>query len=111
MKDDIEAYGIEVSDTLLSIFETMEGFKIRDELAGAKLTIEESELLSRYDATLLRRAGEFARFFSKNADPEKIFSDKPPENWWWHIARIASGQMLVDLADRTVVYEGQTYKY
>ncbi|MBO2942801.1 hypothetical protein JJQ72_02225 [Paenibacillus sp. F411] len=111
MKDDIESYGVEVSDKLLSIFETMEGFKIRDELAGAKLTNEEAEMLSRHDATLLRRAGEFERFFSENGDPEKIFSDKPPENWWWHIARIASGKVSVDLAQRKVVYEGQTYKY
>ncbi|MNP46319.1 hypothetical protein D3C76_1403090 [compost metagenome] len=111
MKDEIEAYGIEVSDKLLSIFETMEGFKIRDELAQAVLTEEESELLLKYDTILIKRADEFAHFFSENGDPEQIFSDKHPEKWWWHIARIASGQMSVDLSVRMVKYGDQTYNY
>ncbi|MNE76263.1 hypothetical protein D3C80_1724910 [compost metagenome] len=67
--------------------------------------------IEQLDESFLSRAAEVRTFLSTYGDPDIIFAEHPPQRWWWHIARIASGQISVDLVERTVRYGDQTYNY
>lgn len=111
MQADIENYEDAATGELLSIAELQFSLLSRDTLQVSSLSSQERERVNELDRAFIGRADEVRSFVATYGDADGIFAEKPLQRWWWHIARIASGQMLVDLADRTVVYEGQTYKY
>lgn len=111
MQTDIENYEEAAAGQLLSVFELQVSLQSRDYLHTASLSPEERQQVNQLDRKYLSRAGEVSGLIAEYGDVDAIFVEKPPSSWWWHIARIASGQMSVDLEQRTVVYKGQTYTY
>lgn len=111
MLSDFENYEDAVTGELLSLPELQLSLLSRDELHTRKLTSDDQDKLSNLDEHLLSRADEIKEFISGFGNPDKIFADRPPHLWWWHLARIASGAMQVDLNTRTVNYKGTEYSY
>ncbi|WP_339292724.1 hypothetical protein MKY48_08635 [Paenibacillus sp. FSL W8-0187] len=111
MQTEIENYEEAAAGQLLSVFELQVSLQSRDYLHTASLSPEERQQVNQLDQEYLSRAVEVSGLIAEYGDADSIFAEKPPQRWWWHIARIASGQMSVDLAQKTVVYEGQKYKF
>jgi len=111
VRTDIENYEEAAAGQLLSVFELQVSLQSRDYLHTASLSPEERQQVNQLDQEYLSRAAEVSGLIAEYGDADSIFAEKPPQRWWWHIARIASGQMSVDPSDRAVLYKGQTYKY
>ncbi|MPY20031.1 hypothetical protein [Paenibacillus glucanolyticus] len=108
---EIEDYEDAATGELLSIAELQFSLASRDTLYTSSLSLQDRERVHELDRMFIERAGEVRSFLATYGDADGIFNDKPLQRWWWHITRIATGHMSIDLPNRTVVYEGQTYKY
>lgn len=111
MRIEIEDYEDAATGELLSIFELQGSLYSRDELSTLILTPTEQKQLAQLDRAFLDRASEVRKLIGEYGNADKIFLDQPPEHWWWHIPRIATGDMQVDLDKRTVNYNGTEYSY
>ncbi|MFK0524692.1 hypothetical protein ACINKY_21060 [Paenibacillus illinoisensis] len=94
----IELYGIDVEDELeVSPFEYLDTFGLRSDLYKNKDKLDQTErdLLQKYDQLLLERCEEFYNHLKK----VYTFGDinKPLAEWWWHLDRVLSGELKVDL--------------
>lgn len=108
---EIKDYEDAATGELLSIAELQFSLVSRDTLQHSELSPRDLERVNELDLAFIDRAEEVRSFIATYGDAEAIFVEKPPSRWWWHIARIASGKMSVDLAQRRVVYEGKSYVY
>lgn len=108
---EIEDYEDAATGELLSIAELQFSLISRDTLYTSSLSPQDRERVNDLDRAFMDRAEEVRNFIAAYGDADGIFAEKPPQRWWWHIARIASGQMLVDLTNRTVEFEEKTYRY
>lgn len=95
----------------LSLPELQVSLLSRDVLYTGSLEHDDRLQVKQLDERFLNRAADVRTFLYAYGDPDIIFAEHPPQHWWWHIARIASGQMSVDLSERTVRYGDQTYNY
>lgn len=101
----IKNYKIEVQDCingdLLSPFDTIHILTLRDELEErySDLTDQEKKNLFAVDLKLLKNA---QIFYSELSKVYKFGADKPLENWWAHIDKVVSGDLMVDLRKRKV---------
>jgi len=106
----IKNYRLEVQDCiegdLLSPFDTIHILTLRDELEKryCDLTAEEKKNLLVVDLKLLKNAEVF---YSELRRVYKFGADKPLENWWVHIDKVVSGDLVVDLGKRKVRNSGK----
>ncbi|MBQ4899349.1 hypothetical protein KB559_10925 [Paenibacillus sp. Marseille-P2973] len=108
---EIKDYEDAATGELLSIAELQFSLVSRDTLHHSELSPGDLVRVNELDRAFIERAEEVRDFIAGYGDADAIFVEKPPQFWWWHIARIASGQMLVDLVHRTVKYKEIEYKY
>lgn len=111
VQNEINNYEDAATGELLSIAELQVSLVSRDTLQQSTLNPQELERVVKLDRAFIDRAREVSDFIATYGDAEGIFVEKPPQRWWWHIARIASGHMSVDPSARTVAYQGKTYEY
>lgn len=79
----------------LSAFEAVEGLHIRTELYEEynNLTMEEKVLLASADLEVLGNIKEITKHIKKAYNFEK--STEPTEQWWWHLDKVAKGELQV----------------
>ncbi|MEK3882417.1 hypothetical protein [Paenibacillus sp. PL2-23] len=111
MQIEIEDYEDVATGELLSLPELQLSLLSRDALYTASLEPAVRQKVEKLDEQLLRRSAEVRTFLSSYGSPDVIFSEHPPQRWWWHLPRIATGRMQVNLKERTVNFEGKTYTY
>jgi hypothetical protein len=93
----LKNYATDVLDELdVSPFEYIDTFRVRDYLEENKIKFTEAEKkeLKRLDLILLSRANEFYDYLKST----KCWgSQQPIENWWWHLDKIVSGILKVEI--------------
>lgn len=84
----IEIYGSYVDDTEISPFENHYAFHIRSNLHNAYkgLSSKERELLAQYDLVLKENAKPMFEHLGRIYDFSS--SNKPDDEWWWHLDRL-----------------------
>ncbi|KQY92042.1 hypothetical protein ASD24_22300 [Paenibacillus sp. Root52] len=95
----IQLYGIDMEDELeVSPFEYLDTFGMRSDLHRNRDKLEQTDLqlLHKYDQMLLNRSEELYNYMK----PVYSFNDtsKPIEEWWWHLDRVVTGELLVDVS-------------
>lgn len=108
---EIEDYEDAVTGELLSIFELKLSLMSRDKLYTSSLSPEERDRVDQLDQEFIDRAVEVRNFIATYGDADGIFADKPPQRWWWHLPRIATGKMSVNLQERVVSVDQTKYSY
>ncbi len=108
LKKLIKNYGIDVVDELdVSPFEFEYTFRAREYLAKQYelLDIDDKEKLEYYDTILINRAKEFYEYLK----PLKIWgnSNAPIEYWWWHLEKVISGELRVEIKNNEINYCGK----
>ena len=111
LKKLIKNYGIDMEDELdVSPFEFEYTFRTREYLAKQYelLDIDDKEKLEHYDTVLISRANEFYEYLK----PLKIWgnSNAPIEYWWWHLEKVISGELRVEIKNNEISYHGETIK-
>ncbi|WP_143317700.1 hypothetical protein [Clostridium sp. HBUAS56017] len=111
LKKMIDNYGIDVEDELdVSPFEFDYTFRTREYLAKEYelFDIDEKEKLKHYDKVLLSRAKEFYEYLK----PLKIWGNNssPIKYWWWHLDKVVSGQLKINIDKNEVDYCGEIIK-
>lgn len=111
LKKLIKNYGIDVEDELdVSPFEFDYTFKTREYLAKHYefIDTEEKEKLKCYDKVLISRANEFYEYLK----PLKIWGNSSTsiKYWWWHLDKVISGKLKVNVDKNEVEYCGQIIK-
>ncbi|MDQ0219433.1 hypothetical protein ELQ35_17485 [Peribacillus cavernae] len=88
---DINNYGKDVDDILVSPFESIQMLHDRSYLQSMyhELTLEEQILLSEYDLKLIKNAKNMVKHIEKVYDFS--LSSESTEEWWWHLDKIADG--------------------
>ncbi|AUG57136.1 hypothetical protein [Acetivibrio saccincola] len=105
----IKDYGYDVSQVLdVSPFEYIDTFACRSYLTDIfySLDDEDKAILKEYDKKLLLRAEEFYNYL------KPIYrwgsSEKPYTHWWWHLDKVISGELNVDIEQWKVEINGET---
>lgn len=111
LNKEIEDYEDAATGELLSLPDLQASLVSRDMLYTASLSPSDREQVERLDQQLLSRAGEVRSFLSEYGDPDAIFSEHPPQRWWWHLPRIAIGRVSVNLQQRIVTTDQTEYHY
>ena len=99
-------YSLDIKDNLeVSPFEyTTETFRIRDYFEEIRSTLSESQKkeLKELDFILLSRAYEFYKYLK----PIKCWGTKDIsiKRWWWHLDKIVTGKIEVDIENNHVDY-------
>ncbi|MBB6444103.1 hypothetical protein [Bacillus benzoevorans] len=103
-KQEIEFYGEDLQDFEMSPFETIEAFHKRTVLHQHyhELTPEEKTLLKEKDQFLLEMAESIYEHLKQIYDFQ---IDKPFEEWWWHLDKVANRQFTIDLEQGNVVQQ------
>jgi len=98
---DIEQYGQDVSDFEVSPFETINMLHLRSRLnkESHHLTVKERILLMKYDLELLENVDLMVEHIKTVYDFSK--STEPQEEWWWHLDKVASGELEVEIGPST----------
>lgn len=96
---DVLNYGEDVNDIEYSAYEHLRMLHDRTKLENVKheLDMDEKILLTMYDLTLLKKAGQMTNHISSVYDFS--LSDKnniPLEQWWWHLDKVAKGKLYVE---------------
>jgi hypothetical protein len=104
----IANYAIDLEDELnVSPFEYQYMLKTRDCLAKKYnlLDINQKEKLKKHDGILIQRVKEFYKYLL----PIKIWenSNSPMKYWWWHLDKIISNELAVDLTKNQAIYNGK----
>jgi len=90
----IRNYGLDVTKPLAgSPFEYLETLGLRSEFQEYinEFTEADKRALREYDAALVKRASEFVKFMH---DEMMVWNnDKPLSHWWWHLDKVASGEL------------------
>ena len=114
MKDEfrrlVRNYGLDVLDELdVSPFEYVDTFRMRDFLSEKYIKLDslKKELLNLYDNILLNRDEEFFNYLKTL----NVFtnSDNPVKYWWWHLEKVVSGELIVDVDKNEVIYNNKKY--
>lgn len=98
-------YGLDIKDDLeVSPFEYIDTFRIRDyfEEIRSKLSEFEKRELKELDLILLSRASEFNVYLGSIGCCRD--EDIPIERWWWHLDKITTGAIRVDIENNHVYY-------
>ena len=100
-KQEIESYGEDLQDFEMSPFEMIEAFHKRTLLHHHyhELTTEEKALLKEKDQFLLKTAKKVYEHMKKVYDFQ---NNKPMEEWWWHLDKVANHQISIDFEKGTV---------
>ena len=95
-KQEIEFYGEDLQDFEMSPFEMIETFHKRTLLHHhyQELTNEEKASLKEKDQYLLKIAKKVYEHMKKVYDFQ---NDKPMEEWWWHLDKVANHQLSIDV--------------
>ena len=103
-KQEIEFYGDDIKDMNASPFEMLEAFHKRSTLHHQfdQFTFEEKILLKKYDQLLLKTAKQVYEQVRKVYDFQ---SDKPLQEWWWHLDKVVKKQLNINLETGTVTPE------
>lgn len=103
----IKNYGLDVNDTEYSPFESLRMLHDRSKIREIenKLDTEEKLLLYTYDLTLIKNAKSKVEHMSKVYDFSP--SDEPISEWWWHLGKVASGEITFNLCP-TMTGQGKT---
>ena len=104
-------YGIDVKDELdVSPFEFAYTFKCREYIAEEYESLDgnDKEKLQYYDTILISRAQEFYEYLK----PIKIWGNSNAliKYWWWHLDKVISGKIKVDIKNNEVNYNGKIIK-
>ncbi|WP_284036979.1 hypothetical protein [Neobacillus sp. 114] len=91
---------IEVSKRKFCLFETIDMLHRRSRLYkdSSKMTQQERFLLMRYDLKLLENVERMVEHIGKVYD--FFLSAEPLEEWWWHLDKVASGELEVEIGLR-----------
>jgi hypothetical protein len=91
-----------------SAFEMLDTLHIRDRLFEEfdRLETSERELVRECDQILLDHVAEFMQHIGQIHDWST--SKKQYNQWWWHLDKIDSGDLLVDLRNGSVKYESES---
>lgn len=94
LKRTIQNYGLDVEDFETSPFESIDMLHVRSSLQEryAELDAEDRENLRRHDEVLLVNA---ARMYEHIRRVFAFNSDRPTAEWWWHLDKVAAGQLTV----------------
>ncbi|CAH1199293.1 hypothetical protein PAECIP111893_01298 [Paenibacillus plantiphilus] len=110
IKVTIRNFGYGISDELvLSPFEYHYLLASRSSLWEAYSALDEEDKvnLKEYDKALLDRAEEYHDYL------QPIFiwnkSAEPITQWWWHLDKVLSGQLKVDVDNNQIEYDRQVY--
>lgn len=95
--NDIEQYGQDVNDFEVSPFETIDTLHLRSRLDKAShyMFLNERILLMKYDLDLLENVDQMVQHISNVYDFSN--SKEPLEEWWWHLDKVASGELEVEI--------------
>ncbi|WP_102344785.1 hypothetical protein [Bacillus sp. Marseille-P3661] len=98
---EIRYYGKDIQDYDISPFEMIDAFHRRTKFHKHffELTSDEQNLLIEYDKLLLKNANKVYELLKNIYDFQ---TDKPTEEWWWHLDKVAKGQLSVDIDNGTV---------
>lgn len=94
---EIELYGEDVNDFEISPFETIDVFHRRSRLnkESNNFSLKERILLMKYDLRLLENVNRMVQHIETVYDFSN--SREPLEEWWWHLDRVASGELEVEI--------------
>ncbi|WP_375199569.1 hypothetical protein [Bacillus sp. RS11] len=95
---EIDMYGQDIDDIIkLSPFESTYLLHIRSQIERElhTLTNEEKIKLYSYDLKLIKNAKELANHIKEIYDFK--LSKEPLQEWWWHLDRVASGEITFTL--------------
>lgn len=111
LKKLIKNYGVDMEDELdVSPFEYSYTFRNREYLAKnyKLLSNDEKELLQYYDSILLSRAKEFYDYLK----PIKIWGESSIsiKYWWYHLDKVISGKLKINLKENKLTYEDKIIK-
>lgn len=97
---DIEYYGEDVTDIEVSPFETIDMLHRRSRLnkESSKMSLQERILLMKYDLKLLENVEEMVKHIGEIYDFS--LSAEPLDEWWWHLDKVASGELEVEIGLR-----------
>lgn len=100
-KQDILNYGDDVGDLDNSPFEALRMLHDRTELHKVhdQLDFEEKILLAYHDLKLIENARDIVQHISNVYDFRLSDTNEiPPDQWWWHLNKIAQGNMDFGIA-------------
>lgn len=110
---DIQHYGMDVKDLDTSAFEMIDMLNVRSKIHRYfhELSDDEKNEVTRYDLILISNAQAFYEKMKPIHDFQS--SNKPDDEWWWHLHKIAMalstrsfmisfGKLNGDLMVRTV---------
>jgi len=91
----INDYGMLLDTLDLSPFETLNAMHLRSSLQKEinDMTNQQKLKLYQYDLYLLDRIEEFKKHLEEVYDFSS--SDEPIEQWWWHLDKIVSGEIII----------------
>lgn len=95
--DMIDFYGDSVDDFEVSAFESIDMLHRRTLLHSLylKMTPAEKIKLFNYDLILIKNAKKMSEHISEKYNFS--LSNEPTDQWWWHLDKVASGKLIVDL--------------
>jgi hypothetical protein len=101
----IKRYGFDVENIEFSGIELMDTIAMRDTLEQnySSLSKEEKRLLDLADKTLLDNAQSFYQEMNEFMNFSKADFSQPFSNWWAHIDKVVSGELIVDLDNHQVL--------
>lgn len=94
-KEMIEEYKTVTQEFDLSVFEAVEGLHIRTELYEEYNNLSQSEkaLLLDADVEVINNVKKIVKHIKKAYNFAKSTESK--EQWWWHLDKVASGELSV----------------
>ena len=104
-------FGIDVEDELdVSPFDYDYTFRWREYLAKEYELLDSSdkEKLKYYDTILINRSKEFYEYLK----PLKMWwnNTTPIKYWWWHLDKVISRELKVDIKMNEIKYNGEVIK-
>lgn len=99
-KNKIHLYELSVEDTKVSPFETIDMLHIRSQLEKVIPELENDEIteLLNHDVKLINNAKRMVEHISKIYNFSS--SLEPLSHWWWHLDKIASGEVTFKLSPK-----------
>lgn len=98
---EIEMYGRDIDDIIeVSPFEDTYLLHMRSQIERElhRLTNDEKIKLYNYDLKLIKNAKELANHIEEIYDFK--LSKEPLQEWWWHLDRVASGEITFTLTPK-----------